>query len=69
MEKLTKEKIDEIKQDAADNWRNDISLAVAAHVHGAGVVRRCGGVVPGFADKKLLGHLKGQITQASKKKK
>ncbi len=61
---LTKEKITEIKTDAAENWEGDLSLAVAAQLHGAGVVMRSGRRIPLFANKSYIGKLVKQIEGA-----
>jgi hypothetical protein len=61
MAKLSNEEKDEIKQIADEHFDGDLSLAIAAHVHGIGVVKKSGGRVPTFANKRVLSNLKTQI--------
>jgi len=69
MSKLTNEEIDGIKKDAEENWENNIGLAAAAFVHGAGMVLKVGKTIAPFFDKKRIGQIKGQITKAENNKK
>ncbi len=61
---LDKEQIEAIKKDAAENWNGDVSLAAAAFVQGAGVVRRCGNQIMDWFDKKQIATIKGLITKS-----
>ena len=63
---LSTEQIEEIKTDAAENWKGNLDLAIAAFVHGLGVVRFVGWKVPAWANKRQLANYKGQITKAVK---
>lgn len=60
---VTTEHIENIIADAAENWGGDIDTAIAAHLYGPLVVKRCGSKVPGYADKKQIAGIKGQITK------
>lgn len=60
---LEKKVIDAIKQDAADNWNGDLDLAIAANIHGAGVVLKSGNQVLDWMDKKQIQTIKGLITK------
>lgn len=63
MAKVTNEQIEAIKADAAASWNDDLDLAIAAHVHGAGVVLRSGSQIMDWFDKKQIASIKGQITK------
>ena len=64
----TKQECESIIKDAKENWGDDIALGIAAHLHGANVVKKCGGI-PKFANKRKISTIKGQITRLSKPKK
>lgn len=61
---LEKEQIDAIKADAAENWNGDLDLAIAAQIHGAGVILKSGSQVMDWMDKKQIQTTKGLITKA-----
>lgn len=61
---LEKEQIDALKKDAADNWNNDLDLAIAAQIHGAGVVMKSGSQILDWMDKKQIQTIKGLMTKA-----
>ncbi len=63
---LEKEQIEAIKKDAADNWNGDLDLAIAAHIHGAGVVLKSGSQILDWHDKNKIASIKGLITKADK---
>lgn len=66
---MDKETYQEIKKSAIENYDGDINLAIAAFVYSPGVVAKCGGKVPPFADKKRLNLLKGHYTKHDKNQK
>ena len=59
---MKKEEIEAIKKDAAENWDGDLRVAAAANLYGENVVRRCGGKIPPFADRKKVSALVKELT-------
>jgi hypothetical protein len=60
---MKKEEFEQIRQTAKENYDGDVELAIAAHLYTPGVIMKCGGVLPVFADKQKLGLLKGHYTR------
>jgi hypothetical protein len=59
--KLNEKEKAAIKKDAAENWENDLTLAAAAHIHGAGVVLKVGRKIAEWFDKAQINDVKSQI--------
>ncbi len=66
---LSREEIQTIETDAAENWKDDLTLAAAAYVHGAGIVKKAGSQVREWFGHSQINEVVGLINDARETRK